>query len=165
MEEIIDKLAREVFPIVCREIDKKDWEELKKNYQKLLYRRYATIDTTLNTEDYESLYESLYESEVEEWSSLSAFIRRSILIKDEALEEILNLSNEAFKLALERYKNKRTLEKEEADATIEKLKSLASQVNEENSTMAKTSIKEGILDILYASNQSDTMSERLTHYL
>lgn len=165
MEEIINKLSIDIDPIICDGIEEKDWSIVRKEYNRILHNRYSEIDQKLNTDDYEYLYNSLYESEYEEWSNISLPMKKNLLIPDLALEDIIDISNKSFEYAKEKFLHGKFITEEIADAYITKLNSFFTQVYDHNKTQANWNIKEATIDLMYASNQSDNVSTRISHLI
>ena len=164
MLEVINKVFDKMVVTICSGIDENDCPTIKEEYKNLLHRRYSDSDVMLKINDYDRLFKIIYSIEYKEWVNHSPNIKKGLLIQDEALNQIMDISNTGFNLALKKF-NDNTLESvKNVNEEIEKMNKLYDQVRDENKWNAEKYISEGTVDFLYASGQSEAMSLRMGRY-
>lgn len=164
MLDVIKKVFDEMIFTVCMGIDEEDWPVIREEYHKLLIRRYSETDVELKLNDYDKVYKIVYNIEYKRWTNLSPFIKKNLLIVDNALNNVMCISNLGFDFALKRLKDDSLISAEEADTQINKMNEIYKNVRKENKFTADKYISEGTIDLLFASNQTDAMSLRLSRY-
>lgn len=83
------------------------------------------------------------------------------MLKDETLEQIINLSNKGTALAREKKNNNQVISKELCEEQIKKIEELLPHVLEHNDELAKWYLSEAIMDYTYASGQTENHSMRM----
>ena len=90
-------------------------------------------------------------------------MKKNILIKDSALNKIIDLSSFAFKCAEDRLVNNIFITKQLCDECILKFNDLYNDVKSFNKNLAMWYVSQATVDLTYASNQTDGMSDRVSH--
>lgn len=166
MERVIAVLYTNLLPIIIKDFESNDIEIVKQQYYTILKNRYLNIEENLKKANiqfynFEEIYETLYEKEYNEWINLPLSMKKHYLLKDNALIEINNIANQAYKYAQNRLNNNIIINKELANQYIEKLHELSKLVKDYNKELANWHISEGTMDLMYSSGQTDNMSLRI----
>lgn len=162
MDYVIKKLFDNLIEIVCDEVEDEYCEDIKTGYSKLLYNGYLNIEKNYILMIMINIYNVLYETELNEENNMSSSMKKSLLLKDIALEEIINISNYVFEFAKTRLNDNKYIDKLIVEQYISKLESLLERVSEDNKQLAKWYISESIVDLYYASSLSNNMSLRFS---
>lgn len=161
VNDVIQKLYYNLINVISNDFEESDKKEIQVEYMKILNNRYSELP--FNTTEYEKLYEKLFKLEYNEWSNLSLDMKKHVLLKDLALDEIINITSEAFKYAQERLNKNILISNEIAEQYISRLSELYDSVKEYNKQLANWHISEGIMDLKYSSGQTENMSMRIGH--
>lgn len=161
INDVIQKLYYNLINVISNDFEESDKKEIQVEYMKILNNRYSEL--LFNTTEYEKLYEKLFKIEYNEWSNLSLDMKKHILLKDSALDEIINITSEAFKFAKERLNKNTLISTEIAEQYISRLSELYDSVKDYNKQLANWHISEGTLDLKYSSGQTENMSMRIGH--
>ena len=159
INEMLNKIYSNIINIILKDFEEEEKILVQQEYIRILKNRYSNLNIT----NYEKVYEKLYKLEYNEWNNLSINAKKQILLKDEVLDEIKNISSKAYENAKERLKNNKSISKEEAEQSINKLNELLTFVKEYNKDLARWHISEGIMDLKYASLQTNNTSMRISH--
>lgn len=168
MEEAIERIYNHVINIVIDGLEQENIEIAKEEYKRQLKEYILTMESEIKKykfiiNDYEQLYNGILKSEEEKWSNLPIGIKKNKLLKDEALNEIINISSEGYKKAEERLYNNKFTPIEYSEEKIKKLKELRELVKEYNKALSDWYISEGTMDLKYASGQTENTSLRIGH--
>ena len=159
MQYVINQVYQRTFNVVVDGFDENEKLMASNEYLKNLKNKY--LDLGPITEKY---FERILMLEYNEWKELSLNIRKQMLLKDNALEEIINLTGEGQKWAQERVDNNTLISGEIAEKYINRIEELLPLVQEYNKQLAGWYISEGIMDLIYASGQTDNTSFRIGRY-
>lgn len=159
--DVIQKLYSNLINVITVGFEEKDKKFVENEYMRILKNRYSELDISID--DYDKLYEYLFKIEYKEWNDLSLDVKKHILLKDVALDEIIDITNSAFKFANERLNKNILIPIAQADEYISKLEVLYNSVKEYNQQLAEWHISEGIMDLKYSSGQTENMSLRTSH--
>lgn len=168
-EYLINEIYNKTIDVVLNNTKSKNKQILQKGYKQYLINNYGYIDLNeapYNNRPINELIDTYSKLEITGWKDTLEDEKISHFIPDEAYDEIYKISSTAYNYAEQRvieqdsnYKSKITME--EVNKIIEKLGSLQEKLQDFNKERAKTLISETIMELLYASNQTDDMSLRL----
>lgn len=161
INDVIQKLYYNLINMISNNFEESDKREIQVEYMKILNNRYSEL--AINTTEYEKLYEKLFKLEYNEWSNLSLDMKKHVLLKDSALDEIINIASAAFNFAKERLNKNILISTEIAEQYISRLSELYDSVKDYNKQLANWHISEGTLDLKYSSGQTENMSMRIGH--
>lgn len=143
---ILDGFSADERNIACQE------------YYNILINRYSSIDID------ENKFIKIIEIEYNEWKDLGLGARKHILLKDNVLKEIVNLTGQGYKWAEERVNNNSLVSVEIAEKYINRINQLLPLVQEYNKELANWYVSEGTMDLLYACGKTDNTSLRIGRY-
>ncbi len=143
-------------------------EELSVAYKKYLVEMYAeTIDETDDINQTIAIFSSI---EKKRWSSKSVNEKISMVVNDDALNRLREISSIAQKHAERKLGHLLhgsnyipTLSEEEKDRYVKEMVELSSKVLPQNQNIATMLLSEGSIDFDYATNLTDDMSLRVSH--
>ena len=162
INDIIQKLYDNLVNVVTEGFEEQEKIFVKEEFLRVIKNRYSRL-TEITINDYNTLYEKLFKLQYEEWSNLSIDMKKHILLKDNALDEIINIASNAYKFAKERLNNNVLILPELAEQYIAKLNELYELVKDYNKQLANWHISEGTMDLKYSSGQTESMSMRVGH--
>ena len=169
----IDCLVNEIYnrtiDIVLNNTQDSNKQILQEGYKQYLINNYGDIkldEEPYNNKPINELIDKYVELETMDWEDELEDNKLSTFIIDDAYEQICKISNIAYDYAklrlFEQDSNyKSIISVEEATKTIENLYYLQSQLKSYNNERAEMIISESIMDLLYASGQTDNMSLRI----
>lgn len=160
-DNFISNIYNEMINTILKEIEEVYIIATKEGYRKLLLNRYSTID--INETNYDKLYQTFINLEHKEWDNLSAELKLNILVDDEHLNQMIEISGKAYQCAKTRLNNMGVISEKTANYYIEKMKNISEQVSDYNKELAKNYLSETILDLLYATGKTENSSLRISH--
>ena len=161
INELIKKLYDNLIDIVLNGFEEEFYQLVKKEYLNILNTRYLKYDN--NIKNFESVYEAFYKIEYIEWSSMPLNMKKNLFLKDDYLNKIIDITSKAYKYAKERLYNNKMISIEEAKNLTTELEKLLENVQKYNIDIAKWYISEGVMDLQYASGQTNNTSLRIGH--
>ena len=159
MEYVINQVYKRTFSIVVDGFDENEKLIARDEYLKELKNKYLELGPI--TEKY---FERILMLEYNEWKELSLNIRKQMLLKDNALEEIINLTGQGQKWAMERVDSNTLISSEITEKYINRINQLLPLVQEYNNQLANWYVSEGTMDLLYACGKTDNTSLRIGRY-
>jgi hypothetical protein len=157
--KFIGNIYTNVINIILNSFENEYQDIVKSKYYKILMKRYSSLD--INQDNYDKLYNRFLKLEIEEWSKMPLNTKKNIFIKDVALEEMINISNQAFQYALDRARSAKIISDEIYNKSIDRLKELYMKVKDYNRPLAQWYLSEGTMDLDYASGKTKNTSLRL----
>ncbi|MDE6285273.1 MAG: hypothetical protein K2M17_05960 [Bacilli bacterium] len=136
-------------------------DELAEAYKSYLFQTYESLEVA--PEKYDATLEVLSKTLVSQWGILPENHKMQELLKDEAMQDIRELSYKGLEYARLKISEKQILSTELANQAIQQLESVVDKVKPYNQNLAKELISEGILDYMYAAGLSENTSLRLGH--
>ena len=158
MKNLVNNIYEKLKDVIIEGIEPEKKDLVLKEYYRILNVRYSEYEGKFN----ETQYNRICELEMMQWQRLNAVSKKKILIKDDIFESIKSISNEALEFALK--KEEQIIPLGLANNNIDLLKQLLDRVNDENKEEATKLVSEGILDLKYASGQSELYSLRTGDY-
>ena len=159
MEYVINQVYQRTFNVVVDGFDESEKMIAKNEYLVDLRNKYLELGPI--TERY---FERILMLEYNEWKQLPLDMRKQMLLKDNALEEIVNLTGQGQKWAEERVDNNSLISVEIVEKYINRIEELLPLVQEYNRELAGWYVSEGITDLIYASGQTNNKSFRIGRY-
>ena len=156
--EIIKILYEKLINIVLNGLNEEEKNIGGQEYYNILINRYSDKEID------EKIFQKIINMEYNEWINIDIDMKKHILLKDKALEEIINLTSKAFKVAQDRLIKNIIIPQQEAEQNIMRIEELYPLVKEYNQQLAKWHMSEGIMDYNYACGKTDNMSMRIGHY-
>lgn len=158
IKNIYDKIS----VLIIRNVNEKFHNELLKSYLDYLIECYSKYEFEENNID---LYLNAFiELEISKWEDLSEEEKLILLLKDESLEKIRELSGRGYDYAINKITNSESngnLDINTANTYIKNLEELLPLVREHNAALAANLVSEGILDYLFASTDTNNTSLRI----
>ena len=166
MNEIINVLYKNNIELILKDFDENDQSEIKKEYLDYLTLHYSRlVNEEYNSSDIIDVIDNM---EKDLWLKKKKIEKQRILLKDEKLDKMGEISNIGYENALKKleclknnieYKN--NLNKVEVELYIDNLTKLSNEVRDFNKEIADRYLSEGILDLLFAANMSENTSFRI----
>lgn len=156
MEYVVNQIYQKIFNTVVEGFDDSEKSLASIEYLNNLKNKYLELGPI--TEKY---FERILMLEYNEWKELSLDVRKHLLLKDNALEEIMNLTGEGYRCAIERLEDNKLMLIENAEKYIKRIEELYPLVKDYNKELAEYYISEGNMDFKYASGQTDCTSLRI----
>lgn len=114
--------------------------------------KYSSLDISeLPEKAKEILINQIVNREFNNWKNATAEQKKSIIIKDESLQNLYILSHQAFSKAINRLNNNELISKKEANNLKKLLEETFNNIQEHNKNKAENELSEAMLDIDYAS--------------
>jgi len=157
---VINKIYNNMIKIILSDIESDYHEVVCQKYMETLMNRYSDID--FDEGSIGEVYNFLYQMEYNEWNSMPAAVKKHSFMKDDVLNKIIDLASIAFKYAKDKLDNNVVISKQLANEYILNLNSLYNDVEDFNKNLAMWYISEATVDLDYASNQTDSMSSRIS---
>ena len=161
IEELINRLYEENLPVVLDGIQDEYKEEVKVNYKKDLEDRF--LEDYKDFKELDKLYEILSRAEGNSWKNSDVNYKLYLLINDDALNKLSDLSSYGATKAIERQNNDTLISEEDANKDIKEMEKLLDEVKPFNKELAEELFSDGKLDYLNASNQTEYHSLRTSH--
>ncbi len=160
IKNIIDRVYSEMINLVLEGFEESEVDQIKKLYYDFLVKKYTEIIKRDSNSERNIKVMSVMEKSY--WSDKSKDYKLSILIKDEFLNQLCDLSMLAYKRAVERKgSDKLTVTREEAEQSINKMNELFKKVQPFNNAIGYSYLSEGIEDFNYACGNSEEHSLRV----
>ena len=141
-------------------IEPSEAEEITKLYQEYLQERYGRFEIYLK--NYENVSNTYISNENERWLGMSSDEKKSYLYTDKNLEKLGELSGKAEEYARKRIQNDSKISVCKAKSLLKQMERHYKKVLSFNKELAMQYLSEGSVDCLYASNQSNYSSIRLS---
>ena len=157
---VIDRVYSEMIDLVLSGFEQSEEDQIKKLYSEYLKNKYSEF--IQNDSDLEKTTKAMFIMEKSLWTNKSKEYKLSILIKDDFLDQLYDLSNIAYKLAIERKtSSKLTISTEKAKQQIDKMNEISKKVQPFNNEIGYSYLLEGVEDYNYACGNSDEHSLRV----
>ena len=167
-ELLIKKVFDRMAIMIISNVDDNYRNELLDAYKDYLIECY--YDYNYAEKDNEKYVNTIIELETSKWKNEKQNAKLVLLLKDDVLEEIREISNNGYNYAINKLNSIsmnnneilfEELDKTTADKNIALLQELLPKVREFNSGLAASLVSEGILDFEYASGNSNHTSLRI----
>lgn len=164
-ERLINVIYNNVIKTVIEGIQENDINSIMVSYKTYLFENYAdTLDDSDDVNQIITIYSNI---ERKKWQKKSEVEKKSILLKDENLTKLQEISNIAYKHASRKIgciisgiEYIPSISEEQIITYIEEMEKLFELVKDFNKSTAKMYLSEGIIDFEYSLNKTENMSFR-----
>lgn len=155
-QNIIKEVFKNTINIVLIDVPDDLKKEFYESYYRYLITRYLKND--LKQQD----VESIVNFEIRHWKRADCELKLHRILEDKAYDVISKVSSNAFDLAYKRLKDEQILiDEKTANNYIKILEDNLDKVRSFNVERVKMVVSEGIMDLLYASGQTEDTSLRI----
>ncbi len=159
---VIDKVYENVINMILKDFTYEEQEEVREAYKK--YLRDCYEDSLYLSDDETELINHFTELENMKWSDKSKVIKQALILEDEWMDKIRDLSNIALEAATLKLIGKDSeikLTKKEVVEYEENMKEYLTKVRDFNRQQAYGYVSEATLDFEFAVGLTDNMSLRV----
>ncbi len=164
-EKLINGIFNNIIGFVLDGIKEEDKELVSVSYKEYLFENYAdTLDADDDVNEIIAIYSNI---EYKKWQKKDELSKKKILLKDQSLSKLREISNIAYKHASRKLGNVLTeneyipaLSEEQVAAYVSEMHKLYESVKDFNKPTAQMYLSEGITDFEYVLNKTENMSLR-----
>lgn len=159
---VIDEVIKNTKQVIIKDIDTESIDIILDGYRKYLENNYKNV--LVNSDSDEKKIRIISQIETENFNTMSANSKKYKLIRDENLEKLTSLSLSGKSYALNKIEENEKISAEFANKRISEMQELFDNLYEYSKENANWLLSEGIMDYLFASDQTENRSIRVGSY-